>query len=872
MKTDQIREIYLDFFKKKGHIIVPSDSLVPQNDPTLLFTGAGMNQFKDYFLGLKKDLKRAASSQKCLRTADLEEVGKTAYHHSFFEMLGNFSFGDYFKEEAIGWAWELLTEKFKIAPKRLRISVHESDAEAYKIWEEKIGVRPHWIYKKSDRSNFWPANAPKDGPNGPCGPCSEIYYDQDPNHPYEGDIEDRRFAEIWNLVFTQYDRQDGGKLVPLVQKNIDTGMGLERLACVLQGKQTNYEIDIFQPINESIEKKIGAKVLGDSRRSLYAISDHLRAVVFAIADGVIPSNEGRGYVIRKLIRKAIGHSFDLAPSKNGAGIFLDKIVPVVISTMSGGYPELQDAEKGIVGIVASEGLAFEDAIQTGNEKLRVAMEEITRTGGKTIPGDIAFKLYDTYGFPLELTRTMAEKKGMKIDQNAFDALMEGQRKRAKAAAQISGEIFVTTDLEKKLSGLQSTVFLGYQTLQAAAKVLLAEIENRKGVLVLDQTPFYAESGGQVGDHGRLKGKNFEAEVLDVQNKDIHFIHHVEMITGTVKAGDAVECSVDSSRRARIMRNHTATHLLHAALRKFLGEQARQLGSLVGPDKLRFDYSYSEPLPAELIKKIEDDVMAQILMDTPVAKEEKSIEEAKQEGAIAFFGEKYGTLVRVVTVSGYSKELCGGTHCDRTGQIGCFMIASDSSIGSGTRRIEALTGEGTIDYMRTLRCRIQQISKNLRTTPDHLVDRIVKLQDNLKKLEKGKDAGKLQTVDAAQILAHAKPAGAFQVAIYCDQGLAMDELRRLSDDLRSRASKTVYFLAAEKDEKIQFLLGMSPDLKTSGLDMVALGKQVGSLLEANSGGRIDLVQGGAANKGPLSKKRDALEAKIFDHLKLHQVKN
>ncbi|MBI3306249.1 MAG: alanine--tRNA ligase [Candidatus Omnitrophica bacterium] len=865
LSTDEIRELYLKFFKDKAHAVVPSDSLVPQNDPTLLFTGAGMNQFKDYFLGLKKDLKRATSSQKCLRTGDLEEVGRTPFHHSFFEMLGNFSFGDYFKKEAIEWAWEFLTGILKIPKERLRVSVHRDDNEAFELWT-KI-VRKDWIYKLGDKDNFWPSNAPKNGPNGPCGPCSEIYFDQDPSQGEGGTIEDKRFAEIWNLVFTQFDRQEGGKLVPLAQKNIDTGMGLERLACVLQGKQTNYEIDIFQPINQKIEDLllgIGGKVLGPNRMHLYAIGDHIRAVVFSMTDGVIPSNEGRGYVLRKLIRRALWHAHQIKPMQE-LDPFLYAVVPAIASVMSKPYPEIQEASSSISATVKGEEERFLATFETGWKLLATKLNTLK---SKTLPAQIVFELYDTYGFPEELTKMIAQEKGLEIDQPGFDKLMEEQRKRAKAATQISGDIFVTTDLEKKLSGLPPTAFLGYQSLQGPGKVLLAEIKDQKGVLILDQSPFYAESGGQVGDQGTVKGKKFEAKVLDVQKKDVHFIHHVEIISGSVKVGDALECVVDSSRRARIMRNHTATHLLHAALRNILGSQVRQLGSLVAPDRLRFDYSYSQTLTADQLKEIEDSVNSEILKDAALTKEEKSTEEAKKDGALAFFGEKYGSRVRVVTIPGFSKEFCGGTHCERTGQIGSFVITSDSSIGSGTRRIEALTGEGALQYTRTLRNQIQQAAQSLKTTPDQLVERINKLQENLKKLEKGKDSAPLQTVDAAKILLQAKSVGPVQMLIVTDNALEINELRRLSDEIRSRTSKTVYFLGAEKGDKLQFVLGVSPDLKKSSANMVELGEAIGSLLEGSCGGRPDLAQGGAPNKGQLSQKREAIEKKITDYIQRH----
>ncbi len=852
MKTDEIREQFLSFFQSRGHSVIASDSLVPQNDPTLLFTGAGMNQFKDYFLGLKKDLKRATSSQKCLRTGDLDQVGKTPYHHSFFEMLGNFSFGDYFKEEAISWAWEFLTEKLRIPAERLRVSVHTSDEEAFRIWRDKIKIREGWISKLGDDSNFWPANAPKDGPNGPCGPCSEIYYDQgeDPKNPHACSIEHdcRRFAEIWNLVFTQFDRQDGGKLAPLAHKNIDTGMGLERLACVLQGKKANFEIDIFQPIIAAVANALGVPVEEVSKPIFQTIADHIRAVVFAIHDGAIPSNEGRGYVIRKLIRRSLWNAGQLMPNRILEKAFLYKIVFTVGTVMGNAYPEVKEAERSIASVLRGEEEKFLDTLNIGRITLSRHLSGLFALGKSTLPGDIVFELYDTYGFPDELTRGIAEGQGFVIDQEGFDRLMEKQRQQARQASQMAQAIFVSTELEKKISGLGATRFLGYQALEAPGKVLLADIENQKGVIVLDETPFYAESGGQVGDQGILQAEKFRARVIDTQKKDTIFLHLVEIEEGSVRAGEKIEARVDGKRRARTMRNHTATHLLHAALRQILGHQVRQLGSLVSPEKLRFDYSYSQALTQEQIRSLEEAVNQEILKDTALTKEEKPIEEAKQEGAIAFFGEKYGQKVRVVTVPGFSKEFCGGTHCDRTGQIGSFLILSDSSIASGTRRIEALTGEGALEYVSNLRFQMTKLSQDLKTTPSQLAERIAKLQEALKKSEKdkGKQAG--QAFDAQKIINEALVANSFRFAAFHEKGVNLDDLRYFSDSLRSRGGQLIYLLATENEEKIHFLLGMSHELVKSDLDLRELMKELAPLLGSSGGGRKDFVQGGGANRG------------------------
>ncbi len=870
MTADQIRSSFLAFFKKKNHSIVASDLLVPQNDPTLLFTGAGMNQFKDYFLGIKTDLKRAATSQKCLRTGDLDEVGRTPFHHSFFEMLGNFSFGDYFKEEAIAWAWEYLTQDLKLPKERLRVTVHEKDVEAYKIWRDKIRIRENWIYKCGDKSNFWPSNAPKDGPNGPCGPCSEIYYDRDPGSKDEK-IESPRFAEIWNLVFTQYDRGEDGGLAPLKNKNIDTGMGLERLACILQGKKSNFEIDIFEPINQEIrrllklesQKKAGPEEL----THLYSIADHARAVIFSMTDGVIPSNEGRGYVIRKLIRRALYHARDLTHHELNRP-FLYELIPAVSAVMGKTYPELEETALSILSTLKGEEERFLATLETGLEILQTKLRSLKNT--RRLPGDMVFELYDTYGFPDELTRKIAGEEGFEIDQAGFDFLMNEQRKRAKGASPISANIFSTSEFEKKLTVLPATKFLGFESLESHAHVLLLDLKGKEGALVLDQTPFYGESGGQVGDRGTMSAKSFKAKVLDTQKKDQHIVHKIEIETGGVQVGDEVCLEVDRGRRERAMRNHTATHLLHAALREILGKQTRQLGSLVAPEKLRFDFSYPQALTSEQIRKIEDRVNQEVLNDAAVAKEEKSTAEAKKEGAIAFFGEKYGSKVRVITVPGFSKELCGGTHCDRTGQIGAFVIISDSSIASGTRRIEAFTGEGALNYLRTLRSQMAGLALSLKTTPEDVGARLAKLQEAYKKLEKERKQGVTSKVDPQAILKEAKPAGALRFLAHLEKGMAIEELRNLSDRLRQSSTQTVYLLGSHENDKTHLIMGVSHDLVKSSLDVRDLWKGVSAALGASGGGRKDLVQGGAQNLDQVTREWQGLIQSSIERLKKEKI--
>ena len=589
--THDLRKAYLEFFKSKGHTAVASDSLVPQNDPSLLFTGAGMNQFKEYFLGVKKDLKRATTSQKCLRTGDLDEVGRTPFHHSFFEMLGNFSFGDYFKKEAITWAWEFLTQVLSIPKERLRITVHEKDTEAFEIWHKVIGLPKEAIFLCGDKSNFWPANAPADGPNGPCGPCSEIYFDQNPSIAGTPIDDSGKFAEIWNLVFTQYDRQDGGKLVPLANKNIDTGMGLERLACVLQGKASNFEIDIFLPIHEAILKVLGLEFSKVSPKQLYTISDHLRAAVFSIADGVVPSNEGRGYVIRKLIRRAIWQAHQLMPGQKLTKPFLFQAVASVVQVMGQAYPELREAEENIRMVLSQEEERFLRTLEDGLRILRTQLTNYKKQGLKTVPAETVFELYDTFGFPEELTRGIASTEGFTIDHSGVEKLMEDQRARSKDGSKISAEIFASSGLDKIPSNLPGTTFLGYETLQAKAKILWHQAQGKQATVLLSQTPFYAESGGQTGDQGILEASGLKLKVIDTKKLDKYFLHHVELLEGTITDGIEITASVDRVLREGIMRNHTATHLLHAALRTTLGNSVRQLGSLVTPDRLRFDFSF-----------------------------------------------------------------------------------------------------------------------------------------------------------------------------------------------------------------------------------------------------------------------------------------
>ncbi len=860
MKTSEIRKRFLDFFAKRGHTVVKSDSLIPAGDPTLLFTGAGMNQFKDYFLSVKKDLKRATSSQKCLRAGDLDSVGQTPYHHTFFEMLGNFSFGDYFKREAIEWAWELLTKEFKLPPERLRISVHKKDDEAFKIWREVVKVPENWIDKRDDDSNFWPANAPADGPNGPCGPCSEIYYDQGENYPSAGknakwaDDSSGRYAEIWNLVFTQFDRQDGGGLKPLAAKNIDTGAGLERLACMIQGKKVNYEIDLFEPMLKTMQQIFKGKIGADSIKTLYTFVDHGRAAVFSITDGIFPSNEGRGYVIRKLIRRSVWRG-------SAAGVhqpFLHKIVPAVIEAMGDQYPEIAQSQKNVTQVIEQEEKRFLETIESGGESLTKTISTVKNAKLKQIPGEEVFKLYDTYGFPDELTKLIATKEGLSIDQKGFDKLMNEQRERAKSKSKIADSIFVVDSSKQEIAALPATQFVGYEKLESDAKVLWSKVADTGEVLALDRTPFYPEGGGQVGDKGKIAGDGFEFDVINTQKKEKIILHIGKTVRGKIKIGQTVKASVNAELRHATKRNHTATHLLQAALKRVLGDHVRQLGSLVNPEKLRFDFSHPKALTQDEIKKVEVEVNQVILQNSVVQHKTESYQDATKGGALAFFGEKYEDEVRVIDVPGFSKELCGGTHCARTGDIGLFVITNESSVASGTRRIEAKTGLGALNYLQSLQKTILDAAQAIKSSPDRLVEDVQKIQQNLKKAGQQKSVS-VSLPSASDLIQKSKPAGSVSLIAQNIQNAQLDDLRNIGDALRQSAKQSVIALFSSQDDKVSLIVGLSKDLAQSKLDASQIAKKIAETLDGSAGGRKDLAQGGGKNPAAIQKAIDELPA-------------
>ncbi len=844
MKTDALRQTYLDFFKSKGHKMFPSDSLVPADDPSLLFTGAGMNQFKPYFLGLKKDVKRATSCQKCLRTADLDRVGKTAYHHSFFEMLGNFSFGDYFKEGAIEWGWEFVTRALGLKPDRLWVSVYAEDDEAFAIWKNKIGLPESRIVRMGAEDNFWPANAPEDGPNGPCGPCSEIYVGQTPG----------KGVEIWNLVFTQFDRQPDGSLPPLPQKNIDTGMGLERTAAVLQGVESNFDTDNFRILRKQLHEFIqnpGNQVAREN-----AVLDHARAVTFAIADGAYPSNEGRGYVVRKIIRLANQHLMSLCHSGRNAS--LHRLVPAIAHVYGAMYPELTAREKTISTIIEKEEQAFMEIYKTQVPNLRHKLENVKKTfvPMTTWVKTVVFPYYDTYGLPLETIIEICNEVGMEFDIDLFNQSLDEQRKRSRESSKITGEIFSKSAVYTLVDGLAPTQFLGYDSIEENNANLLRIIkgesivselrEGERGVLLFDRSPFYAEAGGQVGDTGHVTMSGFEAEVLDTQYLDRCIGHQVLVKKGFAMTATRFRLVVDAERRADIMKNHTATHLLHSALRKVLGEHVKQSGSLVAKDYLRFDFTHFSAVEPAALARVEEMVNAEIRKNTTLQKKVIGKEQALKEGAIAFFGEKYGDEVRVVSIGDFSTELCGGTHLESTGQIGLFKIVSEGSIQAGVRRIEAVTGHWAENFVQEAVNELQLITKEL-SLSNNLIGNIQQKQKHIKSLKsklfniidkKMKEETKKRLKDAAEV----NGVKQFYMPITADKNLISNDIQFL------KTQNTSFFglFVSSYADKFDYTIAASGDLVLSGWDSNIFLKQINNYVGGNGGGKADVASGGSKN--------------------------
>ncbi|MFC1666720.1 alanine--tRNA ligase [Candidatus Omnitrophota bacterium] len=826
MKVDEIRDRFLRFFEKRDHAIYPSDSLVPANDSTLLFTGAGMNQFKEEFLGRVRGSKRAATCQKCLRTGDLENVGKTPNHHTFFEMLGNFSFGDYFKKEAIVWAWEFLKEDLGLKEGDLWVSVYQDDSEAYDIWKNIVKLPQERILKLGAKENFWPSNAPADGPNGPCGPCSEIFYGGPDG------------VEVWNLVFTQFDRREGGALDPLPNKNIDTGMGLERIARVMQGKKTNFEIDSFRPIIDTI-KELASRP--NVQKNINAIADHIRAVTFAIADGVLPSNEDRGYVIRKLIRKAFWYGRSLGLQ----GPFLYKIVPVVAKVMKKVYPELTGQREDIAQVVLAEEKRFTNTIQEGLERLETMMDNSKSSG--VLSGIDVFKLYDTYGFPVELTQAIARNKKIDVDIKGFERCMKEQRVKSKEKSKIKGSIFEVKG-DTKLRLPEETIFI-----EDKEEMETEVLQITGNAIFLKETNFYGEKGGQVGDSGWLiRDGKVVADVINAIDVAGRVQHEIKAKEKGLKIGDKVIAKIDIDRREKIKKNHTATHLLHNALRKVLGQHVKQSGSLVAPDRLRFDFRHFKALTEEELSRIEEIVNGYIKKNNCIETKEMAFNEAKREGAIALFGEKYGDRVRLVSVGGYSKELCGGMHVRETGEINIFKIISEGSIASGVRRIEAVTWERANKKIKEQEDLIRQIAIELKTSPEGILKAIENMTQRLKGLEKELEDIGTKTVELSinSVVENKKEIKGNHIIIDEIKNADMDLLRKAADIIKSRLKEGVFVLVSEKGNKTSMIVSVS--LKDANLSAIKILNDTGSSFGIKGGGRPDFAQAGGRSNVDIGK--------------------
>ncbi len=840
--TAQIRQQFLDFFKAKGHEVVASSSLVPGNDPTLLFTNAGMVQFKDVFLGRdKRNYTRATSSQRCVRAGgkhnDLENVGYTARHHTFFEMLGNFSFGDYFKHDAIFFAWEFLTEVIGLPKEKLWVTVFEEDDEAADIWLKEVGVDPNRFGRIGAKDNFWSM-----GDTGPCGPCTEIFYDHGaeiPGGPPGTPEEDGdRYIEIWNLVFMQYDRDKDGNLNPLPKPSVDTGMGLERLAAILQNGHSNYDIDLFQNLIKAAAEVTGCGDLSSS--SLKVIADHIRSCSFLIVDGVMPSNEGRGYVLRRIIRRALRHGHKLGQNDP----FFHKLVATLVKEMGEAYPELAKARADVERVLKLEEERFAETLDQG---MKILEEGIANLSGKVIPGDMVFKLYDTYGFPVDLTNDIARERGLNIDIDGYEDEMDAQKQRARASSQFGADYHDTISVDAV------TRFTGYDHLIDRSKVLAIFAEGKpvqqidagqEAIVVLEHTPFYAESGGQVGDTGVLSNADVRFEVMDTRKSGQAFAHIGSLAEGSIRVGDELEAVIDANRRKATIRNHSATHLMHAALRKVLGEHVQQKGSLVDNEKLRFDFSHFEAVTAEQLREIERLVNEQIRENLATSAEEMPIDDAKAKGAMALFGEKYGDVVRVVSMGDFSVELCGGTHVDRSGDIGFFKIVSESGVAAGVRRIEAITGAGAVDWAEQQDEQIIRLAGMLKGNRDELDAKVQQLLDKLKAQDKelaqlktrlATQSGRDLTDDAVQL-------DGIKVLATRVDGLDSKALRDTMDKLKDKLGACAIVLATVEDDKVRLVAGVSKD-QTSRIKAGELVNMVATQVGGKGGGRPDMAQAG-----------------------------
>lgn len=873
MKSADIRTAFLQYFADRGHEIVPSSPLVPGNDPTLLFTNAGMVQFKDVFLGLdKRSYSRATSSQRCVRAGgkhnDLENVGYTARHHTFFEMLGNFSFGDYFKQDAIKYAWEFLTETMQIPAEKLWVTVYKDDDEAADIWLKEIGVNQDRFTRIGDKQggkqyesdNFWSM-----GDTGPCGPCTEIFYDHGPDvaggPPGTPEEDGDRYIEIWNLVFMQYNRDKDGKMSPLPKPSVDTGMGLERLAAVMQNVHSNYEIDLFVNLIKASAQATNTKDLENN--SLKVIADHIRSCAFLICDGVVPANEGRGYVLRRIIRRAIRHGHKLGMKQP----FFHKLVEALETEMGAAYPELSNNKDMIVRVLLQEEERFAETLEQG---MQILEEAIANLKGKQIPGAVVFKLYDTYGFPADLTADVARERQLEIDQTGFDRAMEEQKKRSQATGSFN------VDYSKSIDIKTATDFTGYEHSEDAGEVIAiykegatASVLNagEAGMVILNKTPFYAESGGQVGDTGILSGKRGQFDVQDTQKQGNDVFGHLGTVReGKIEVGDNLTAQIDAQRRQSIKYNHSATHLLHAALRKVLGDHVQQKGSLVDAERLRFDFSHFEPVTDEQLKTIEEIVNDQIRQNHEVETRLMSQEEAKQSGAMALFGEKYGDTVRVLRMSDFSVELCGGTHVNRTGDIGLFKIINETGIAAGVRRIEAVTAKAALNWFESQEQQLDKIAEVVKGSRDDALNKVKQLADRNKQLEKEMQQlkSKLASSAGSDLAAQAEDINGIKVLAAKLEGADRKTLMSTMDQLKNKLGSAAVVLASVEGDKINLVAGVTKD-ETKQIKAGELVNAVAQQVGGKGGGRPDMAQAGgndpAALEGALASVPDWVKSRL-----------
>ncbi len=835
MKTSDIRKAFLDFFNSKNHEVVASSSLVPSNDETLLFTNAGMVQFKDVFLGTEtKNFKRAATSQRCIRAGgkhnDLENVGYTLRHHTFFEMLGNFSFGDYFKEDAIKFAWEFLTEELKLDKEKLWITVYKDDDEAEEIWKNIIGIDPGRIARLGDDDNFWSM-----GDTGPCGPCSEIFYDHgehiDGTPPGAKGDEGDRFIEIWNLVFMQFNRDESGKMEPLPKPSVDTGMGLERIAAVLQGANSNYETDVFKDLINASEKILGSQ----GSTSHKVIADHIRSSVFLISDGVIPEKEGRGYVLRRIMRRGIRHGYKIGAKKP----FMHLLVKDLIKLMNSAHPELKKKQKDIIELIKNEEIKFFETLETGIEILE---ETISNMKNKTLSGDVVFKLHDTYGFPFDLTADIAREKQLDIDEERFNECMNQQKQTSKASSSFVSSL-------PAASGIEETKFLGYENLESDSKVLViwkdqeridAANNNEEIFFACNQTPFYAEAGGQIGDKGKFASQSSTGSILDCKKQGKVYIHKAIVDKGSIETGDVIKMSVEKEKRSAIAIHHSSTHLVHAALRAVLGDHVQQKGSLVDENKLRFDFSHTKPLTKEEITEIEDIVNKEALKNLEVKTELMKLDDALKSGAMALFGEKYDDDVRVLTMgeNSYSVELCGGTHVNRTGDIGFFVITNQSSVASGIRRIEALAGSKSIEHVKKLRDVNLSLQNSLNVSADELQEKVNSLIEENKKLKK---SSKSKSAKKSVISSEMHEFGDWKLIVEQVDVEDTKDLRSLADEQKNTNEKLCVVIFTESSNKIALVCGVTKNL-TESLSAKEVVSELSNQINGKGGGRSDFAQG------------------------------